>query len=454
MEHLYDLPTLLRLFLFASLSLILTALFVIISTMIIYKRKRELFFSYIISVIVSILIISITRTPLISYYNDVLFRILNYVVLVPSVLSFILFLKEKNVLFLFDSIIFLINIPCLLTFSFWINLYILSIGYLIIRSIILVINEFENRLYNPGVYIIKEALDTLNSGVIFANKNGQITYINNSMKIYLDELNIPQHNRINKIINQLSLLEIKDRKISKNDMIIYCNNKTLNFKYTKDFTSQSNIQLICNDISEEEKVFRELDETKNQLNMIQNDLKNTLQDINNIQKEKEILRLKGNIHDSMSQRLSILHCYIIENKTEDIKQIKQLINSMLNEMYDVSSSNISSRIDNIVNSFALINVSLNINGELPNSKKKADFIVKVIRECATNAVKHGQANEINVTITVKEDKMHHIIIDNNGLPIKNVVDGNGLKNIKYQLSQLNGSINIVSEPSFYIEFII
>ena len=113
MEHLYDLPTFLRLFLFASLSLILTALFVIISTMIIYKRKRELFFSYIISVIVSILIISITRTPLISYYNDVLFRILNYVVLVPSVLSFILFLKEKNVLFLFDSIIFLINIPCL-----------------------------------------------------------------------------------------------------------------------------------------------------------------------------------------------------------------------------------------------------------------------------------------------------------------------------------------------------
>ena len=355
---------------------------------------------------------------------------------------------------MFDSIIFLINIPCLLTFTFWVNLYILSIGYLIIRSIILVINEFENRLYNPGVYIIKEALDTLNSGVIFANKNGQITYINNSMKIYLDELNIPQHNRINKIINQLSLLEIKDRKISKNDMIIYCNNKTLNFKYTKEFPSQSNIQLICNDISEEEKVFRELDETKNQLNMIQNDLKNTLQDINNIQKEKEILRLKGNIHDSMSQRLSILHCYIIENKTEDIKQIKQLINSMLNEMYDVSSSNISSRIDNIVNSFALINVSLNINGELPNSKKKADFIVKVIRECATNAVKHGQANEINVTITVKEDKMHHIIIDNNGLPIKNVVDGNGLKNIKYQLSQLNGSINIVSEPSFYIEFII
>ena len=97
---------------------------------------------------------------------------------------------------------------------------------------------------------------------------------------------------------------------------------------------------------------------------------------------------------------------------------------------------------------------MNINGELPNSKKKADFIVKVIRECATNAEKHGQANEINVTITVKEDKMHHIIIDNNGLPIKNVVDGNGLKNIKYQLSQLNGSINIVSEPSFYIEFII
>ena len=42
-------------------------------------------------------------------------------------------------------------------------------------------------------------------------------------------------------------------------------------------------------------------------------------------KEKEILLLKGNLHDSMSQRLSILHCYIIENKGEDIKQIKNLM---------------------------------------------------------------------------------------------------------------------------------
>ena len=69
-------------------------------------------------------------------------------------------------------------------------------------------------------------------------------------------------------------------------------------------------------------------------------------------------------------------------------------------------------------------------------------------------MKHGQANEINVSIKLNDDKKYHIVIDNNGLPIKNIVEGNGLKSIKYQLSTLNGSMNIVSEPSFYIEFII
>lgn len=454
MEHLYNLPTLLRLFLFGSLSLILTGLIVIITIMIINKNRKKLFVSYIISMTISILFISITRTPLISSLDKVLFYILNCVVLAPIVFSIMLLFSTKKKIYLFDSLAFIVNLPFFFILPFWVYVYIVSIGYLFIRALILVVNEYEYSLYNPGTYMIKDALDTLTSGVIFANKNGQITYINSSMKKYLDDLNIRQHNRINKILSQLSELENTDRKISKNDIIISCYDKTLNFKVKKDYSSQSILQVVCNDISEEEKVIKELEETTNQLNMIQKDLQNTLRDINNIQKEKEVLRLKGNIHDSMSQRLSILHCYIIENKGEDIKQIKQLINSMLNEMYEVNEINTSSRLDNLISSFALINVKLNIKGKLPKSTEQADFTVKVIRECATNAVKHGQANEINVSIRLNDDKKYHIVIDNNGLPIKNIVEGNGLKSIKYQLSTLNGSMNIVSEPSFYIEFII
>lgn len=454
MEHLYNLPTLLRLFLFGSLSLILTGLFVIITIMLINKNRKKLFVCYIISMTISILFISITRTPLISSLDKVLFYILNCVVLSPIVFSIMLLFSTKKKIYLLDSLAFIVNLPFFFILPFWVYVYIVSIGYLFIRALILVVNEYEYSLYNPGTYMIKDALDTLSSGVIFANKNGQITYINSSMKKYLDDLNIRQHNRINKILSQLSELENTDRKISKNDIIISCNDKTLNLKVKKDYSSQSILQVVCNDISEEEKVIKELEEATNQLNMIQKDLQNTLRDINNIQKEKEILRLKGNIHDSMSQRLSILHCYIIENKGEDIKQIKQLINSMLNEMYEVNEINTSSRLDNLISSFALINVKLNINGKLPRSTKQADFTVKVIRECATNAVKHGQANEINVSIRLNDDKKYHIVIDNNGLPIKNIVEGNGLKSIKYQLSTLNGTMNIVSEPSFYIEFII
>ena len=454
MEHLYNLPTLLRLFLFGSLSLILTGLIVIITIMLINKNRKKLFVCYIISMTIYILFISITRTPLISSLDKVLFYILNCVVLAPIVFSIMLLFSTKKKIYLFDSLAFIVNLPFFFILPFWVYVYIVSIGYLFIRALILVVNEYEYSLYNPGTYMIKDALDTLSSGVIFANKNGQITYINSSMKKYLDDLNIRQHNRINKILSQLSELENTDRKISKNDIIISCNDKTLNFKVKKDYSSQSILQVVCNDISEEEKVIKELEETTNQLNMIQKDLQNTLRDINNIQKEKEILRLKGNIHDSMSQRLSILHCYIIENKGEDIMQIKQLITSMLNEMYEVNEINTSSRLDNLISSFALINVKLNIKGKLPKSTEQADFTVKVIRECATNAVKHGQANEINVSIRLNDDKKYHIVIDNNGLPIKNIVEGNGLKIIKYQLSTLNGSMNIVSEPSFYIEFII
>ena len=214
MEHLYNLPTLLRIFLFASLSAILAALIVIITIMIINRNRSKLFVSYIISVTITILVITITRTPLMSSINNLIFNISNSIVLVPICMSILLMIKTKKEIYLFDTIIFIVNLPAFFVFEFWKFVYIVSIGYLFIRSFILVISEYENSLHNPGTYMIKEALDRLTPGVIFANKNGQITYINESMKHYLDELNIPQHNRINKILNQLSFIENKDRKIA------------------------------------------------------------------------------------------------------------------------------------------------------------------------------------------------------------------------------------------------
>ena len=96
MEHLYNLPTLLRLFLFGSLSLILTGLIVIITIMIINKNRNTLLVSYIISMTISILFISITRTPLISSLDKVLFYILNCVVLAPIVFSIMLLFSTKK----------------------------------------------------------------------------------------------------------------------------------------------------------------------------------------------------------------------------------------------------------------------------------------------------------------------------------------------------------------------
>lgn len=451
MLEIYNLPTLLRLFLFVLLSIILVILMILIVFKIISKSRDIKHISYLISLFISILFLTMTRIPLYDQFSLLTFHLFNSILILPIITDILMIIKKKTFIYILDLVFLILNLPFFSFLFFWEVINIVSVWYCFIRLIVASFDMFFVSKNESGIYLIKEALDTLKYGIVFANQRGQIIFINKSMKEYFRLLKIKEHLKVNQIFYLLLHIEKPTRHLASNSIIINVDQLSLNFQFKKNTNHKKYSQIICMDVTEEEKMIKELEETKNKLNLIQKDLQKTVMEIEDIEKEKEILRIKGNLHDTLSQRLSILHCYIIENKGEDIKQIKALISSMLSDMYNNGQVMPSERLHHLISSFSTINVQLKIDGQLPLDAVKSDFVLKVIRECTTNAVRHGKASIVHVVI--KNNKENYtIVIANNGVGTPSIIEGNGLKSIRYQLLQLNGKMTIKSYPKFKIEF--
>ena len=456
MNGLFQLPALLRLFFFTIFTFLLIVLLILIFYKLFSKHKDVFLISYLLSLFFSILLLSISRTPIDRNISEIAFDLSNYSLFLPLLFSIILAFIQKRWFCLIDAVVIFFNLPFCSFISYWEYIYIGSVYYLLIRVMANAHNIYINSKKEPGIYMIKNALHCLEYGILLSNDSGQIIFINESMKKYLEMLDVTEHLKINDIVFHIVNGKYNKRVLSDYSLIVSVNEIAINFQFKKNDLNNNYSQIICVDITERENLLIELENVQHNIEKNNADLLKTLKAIEINEKNNEVLKIKGNIHDTLSQRLSILHCYMIENKIDNISQIKQLIITMLpdmyNDMYNDTKNNEYEKLKSLIDSFAIVNVSLKIKGELPKDFDKANFVIKTIRECSTNAVKHGNATEVCVDINNLDDGHYNILITNNGLTTNKIYENNGLKNIKYQLEKFNGKMKIETTPKFKISF--
>lgn len=74
------------------------------------------------------------------------------------------------------------------------------------------------------------------------------------------------------------------------------------------------------------------------------------------------------------------------------------------------------------------------------SPKYNKIIYTTIKECLTNSIKHGQADKININISLDRDNVY-VCIKDNGLGCHNLFKGNGLLGIEDRIGEIGGFIN-------------
>ena len=432
MKYLYTLPV--SALIFTILVALLTILIQVVNasfTVLIKPKKNNKIVNYIhsVSLIVYYMILcgtiaSVQRhltegTLYFDYY--LVFRYFVILVTITSVLN-VLFNKSYKDIVIIVTSIFLLPVFEYAFKDFYKYLFVICILYNFIYTIYNSLSLYEYQKNNITTLSIKEALDLLPIGICFADKKNKIIFNNKTM------INILKFNNID---SRIKVIDLWDEIKSKDT--IFDDENTALLKYNDDVfmivldkTNDLEYQIKATNINAEYEIINEIMVANSKLEEQEKSLKDYIVKIEEIERQKSLLRVKGRIHDVFAQRLSIIHQYL---DNEDIKnisneEIKKLLIDMTKDIKEENELNYEDIKNNIISSYSLIGMKIEFIGDISSPKQNA--VLKIVREAATNALRHGGASELKVLC-----ENNIITITNNGVEPKMIKEGNGIKNMKF-----------------------
>ncbi len=193
---------------------------------------------------------------------------------------------------------------------------------------------------------------------------------------------------------------------------------------------------------------------------------NTIEEISIL---RERNRISKEIHDIIGHTLStqIIQLqaipFVMDKSTDDAKE---MLNTMLQNskigLEDVrravralsptSFDNFNGifAIKELLNNFeknSKVKVNLSISKyQFELSSDQSFTLYRVIQETLNNAIRHGKASIINVTMTFNEEDIY-IYIKDDGEGVLNINESFGINNMKERIKSIGGEINFHSSPS-------
>ena len=283
-------------------------------------------------------------------------------------------------------------------------------------------------------FSIKKVIDECEFGILVL-KGKRAKLINNKMYEILDKLNIKK-DYITNIIKQS-----KDQ-LDKN----YC--VKVEDKYYV-FVINNN-EMITFDITEVYKLHQKLNEQNKKLKENNKKILLSIDNIEELEKEKNLLKLKNKYHDILGQNLSILQQYLNkENITqENFEEIKFMIQKMFIDIEDTDDTN--ANLENLIKIHKKNGTDIIIDGKLPQNKETAKVFFEIIREATTNAIRHAGSSKVFVNIKETLEETYMIITNDGRKPNEFITENQGIKDMRRKVKKLGGMFYISTVPEFSV----
>ena len=283
-------------------------------------------------------------------------------------------------------------------------------------------------------FSIKKVIDECEFGILVL-KGKKTKLINNKMYKILNKLNIKK-DYITNIIKQ------SIDKINKN----YC--IKLENKYYV-FVVNDN-EIITFDITEVYELHQKLNEQNIKLEENNKQILLSIDNIEELEKEKNLLKLKNKYHDILGQNLSILQQYLNKENIsqENFEEIKFMIQKMFIDIEDTDDTN--ANLENLIKIHKKNGTDIIIDGKLPQNKETAKVFFEIIREATTNAIRHAGSSKVFVNIKETLEETYMIITNDGRKPNEFITENQGIKDMRRKVKKLGGMFYISTVPEFSV----
>ena len=322
-----------------------------------------------------------------------------------------------------------------------------------------------------------DAIKLLPEGILCANKQGDVLFMNDAMRSLLAALKLPgDFADVRKLCVQLQACALPNRSLDEYDYDHEnahkhtCASEYIlsleegifievpdcgTWLFASDFVMidfERALRIVALDITEEYHLKYAIEKANEKLVSLGYELSSYMEHVQEAAENEALLRMYSRVHDIVGQRLSLLHRLLEEGNVSDdqLKSIKPALVGILDDLQEIKEIDKSAELNSIVEAFRLVDANITIEGKLPESEKLSEIVVNVVREAATNAVRHACAKHIFVKLT-NEDTTCVLTITNDGIPCKVVKRANaGMRGMRHAAQQVRGSFSYLCGPPFTI----
>ncbi len=378
------------------------------------------------------------------------------------ILGIVVFLLNKNLLHLSVLPAAVIILPIVedgLGSAFpW--FFIAALLYFLVRSIFIFTMSARAIRSNISALSVIQAVDTLHTGVLFAENDGTILLTNHQMhnlmvaitgKVYRNALNF-----YDVLVSERCELRCQKAELGGQMVFLFPDGTAWMVTKTEiPFRIKNYTHISIADVSELWILTTKLQLQNEELRQKSDELKDTIANLHILSKEWEIEKARMRAHDVLGQRLSVLLHTIQNDHNLDRALLASLSKGLLAELKaEQRKAGPLDELANIQKIFAVIGVDVHFAGQLPHNEQQAHLFVDIIRESSTNAVRHGFATQINIQ-TGQKEKAYTMKISNNGHTTSAPLAlGSGIEMMKKKVASQGGNLAINHHPLFTLSVVL
>jgi len=313
---------------------------------------------------------------------------------------------------------------------------------------------------NLSALSVRNAIDSLHTGVMFYKRNGYIILANTRMQQLMRAIVGKVMGNGRKFYDMLTLGYINPGCLitwfeGQNVILLPDDTAWMLTMAELMIRRRRYTQLTATDVSERWRLTAEMQRQNEQLLRRQTELSQLIDNLHNISRKKEIQTAKLRAHDILGERLTLLLRAIRNEQPPDYSAIRSLAQGLICELK--GARNTPSPWDelNILRqTFESIGVETVFNGNLPADNVKGQLIADIAREAVTNAVRHGFASQINFHMDELDGNFRLVIKDNGHPPTGAFKEGVGISGMREKIKPIGGTLDITVDPHFQLTLVL
>lgn len=312
---------------------------------------------------------------------------------------------------------------------------------------------FKLKKEQLGENSVKESVDNLPDGICFSKRDGTPLLVNRQMQ----EISHQVFGK--KLVNDLlcardieaNRIQPRTKILQREPLIIESNSKVWQIKIIHHGLVK---ETLAYDITLEWALYEEIEKITRANQRMNAELKAYQEKIGEFTRQKETLQAKIKIHDRLGQALIYFRRYL--EKTEKTPADRRRLETLWGEcllLFDEEEEpvKVASDWDKLITTAGAIGVDVMVEGEVPESKEDQALLVELVHEALNNAIRHGHAKKIWITLKDEGPTFSCSIKNDGDLPTGPVEEKGGLKNMRQRLTYYDGSLAIRRASLFQLD---